>query len=143
MSRSHFSSSYSNQEKFQSTDPRDKVFALLAHPSAYTEMPTGRFKNYASAVPPRRKNTESDNLMPGKLIEAWAGLMGDEVDLVNEMVPGFGELDTKDKVSNRFVEEVEDGPSEPRAVKSKLERIISDHEADFKALVEEPSEEEL
>ncbi|KAH7122271.1 hypothetical protein B0J11DRAFT_615727 [Dendryphion nanum] len=63
--------------RFQCTEPRDRIFALLSHPSAYKELRTGMMRNYSVEVVEAISNREEKAIIDEKIKSAWSALYAD------------------------------------------------------------------
>jgi hypothetical protein len=63
--------------RFHCTEPRDRIFALLSHPSAYKELRTGNMRNYSAEVVEAISNGEDQATIDAKGNSAWSDLLAD------------------------------------------------------------------
>jgi hypothetical protein len=80
--------------EFQCTDPRDKVFALLAHPSAYRDMALGSFEDYTAEVIQAKARGEDEHAVSKKLSEAFSNLTKYLISVLHEHFPQLKDIDS-------------------------------------------------
>lgn len=76
-----------SSRRFQCTNPKDRVFALLAHPSAYIEETHPGFKDYVAPVLKSKSRGQSDSTIAKQIAEARETIRQDYWSLTLEKEP--------------------------------------------------------